>query len=396
MSVYDRADSIYWWMTLENAPPGTPRRRSTGVMKGVTVTERKLSKADADRVYHAASITAARVQHGIAPTETPSVTTFETFVAWYKTHEIPQHRGAYRELQILPRLVAAFGACPLNDITAARVVAWRTKRLITPTVVKHYGGPRGRAHTFPCPSARTVNREVNFLQQVLSAAVKTGQLATSPLVGLSDLDTAPIRRRTASHDEEQRVLAALAVDDRAIYLIGRDGLVRLGDILDVRRAEDHGTTLDIRDPKNRQPLTIPISTRLRAALDAVPVDPAQPEWYFPHRRKAKTDQARTRGYIKALKRACGVAGVPYGRAVKGLTFHWATRTTGATRMIRQGGDGVIADVQKIGGWKDISVLLEIYQQTVTADMHRAVELGSAAPVTAIPPPPPLAKLRRVK
>jgi integrase len=393
MSVYDRADSIYWWMHVPSAPKGK-QKRSTGIAKGITGTEQRQTKLEAEEVFIKAERTAALVKQGIAPAEPPpavTVATFAEFAAWYTAHEITQHRGAYRELQILPRLLAAFGDLPLDEINPARVIAWRTKRLVTPTKVMHYGGPRGRPHTFPCPSARTVNREVNFLQQMLASAVETGQLTASPIVGLSDLKAAPVRRRTASHDEEQRILAALAAPDRAIYLMGRDGLVRLGDCLDARRADDHGTTFDIRYPKNGSTHTIPVSTRLRAALDAVPVEPAQPEWYFPYRRQAKTEQARVRGYGKALKRACALAGVPYGRAINGITFHWATRTTGATRMIRQGGDGVIADVQKIGGWKDVTVLLGIYQETVTADMHRAVERAILPPAA-----PARTKLRRVK
>ena len=199
------------------------------------------------------------------------------------------------------------------------------------------------------------------------------------------------------HDEEQRLLDGLAADDRAIYLVARDALVRLGDCLDVRREDDHGRTLDIREPKNGQPITVPVTPRMRVALDAVAVDPTQPEWFFPRRRRAKTDQARTRGYIKAIARACRDATppIPYGKKAGGVTFHWGTRTTGATRMIAQGGDAVIGHVQKIGGWKDVGVLLEIYQQTVTEDMQRVAEMGSRAP--GLPPPlKPTSKLRRVK
>jgi len=193
----------------------------------------------------------------------------------------------------------------------------------------------------------------------------------------------------------------LAPDDKAIYLIARDGLVRLGDAIDAKRAHDHGTTFLFPFTKNGDDVTIPITARLRAALDAVPADPLHPEYYFPRRRQAAKDEDRTRGYGKAIKRACRDATppIPYGKKLGGLTFHWSTRTTGATRMIRTGGDGVIADVAKIGGWRDTGVLLEIYQQTVTDDMQRIAELATGASVA--PPPPAAApvvttKLRMVK
>jgi integrase len=179
-------------------------------------------------------------------------------------------------------------------------------------------------------------------------------------------------RRTLGAAEEKKLAAELSPEDYAIFLVGLDGLVRLGDILDLQRSDDRGDEIDIRDPKNGEPLKVPVSTRLRAALDALPIDPDAPTWYFPGRRGAETERDRRGGYAKALQRACVRAGVPYGRGL-GVTFHWSTRRTGATRMIRQGGEKAIGVVQQIGGWKDPTVLIGIYQETITAEMRAAVE-----------------------
>ena len=75
-----------------------------------------------------------------------------------------------------------------------------------------------------------------------------------------------------------------------------------------------------------------------------------------------------------LRRACAKAGVPYGRARRGLTFHWATRRTGTTRMLRHGGEGAIAAVQRIGGWRSANVPLTIYREVATSEMKALVEL----------------------
>jgi integrase len=398
MGVYQRADSPYWWMHVETAPPGH-RKVSTKVRIGFTPTEKKASLEEAKGVYHEAELDAGKVRNG-RPVETDPIP-FTRWAATYEEQLLPKRRGAYRERQMLPRLVAGFGDLAIDAPAqewVARATTWRETRLRTPTTVQHYGGKHGKPHTFPRPSPRTVNREVGFLQQMLSAAVDAKQIAQSPLWGFADLEATPVKRRLTPHDEETRLLAMLAPDDRAIYLIARDGLVRLGDCLDARRPDDAGTTLYIPHTKNGDPVTIPITSRLRVALDAVPVDPDHPEWFFPRRRRAKTDQARTRGYIKAIARACRDATppIPYGRKAAGVTFHWGTRLTGATRMIRTGGDGVIADVQKIGGWKDVSVLLEIYQQTVTEDMQRIAELASGPPAPKPAPAPAPRRLRRVK
>jgi len=373
VSVYKRAHSKYWWMYVEGAPK-RKRWRSTKIPIGFTAADRKASRADADQVYHRAASHVGKVLQGL-PLE-KDIPTFDTFATWYDAHHIAHHKGAEREREILKHLRAAFGDVTLDALTRARVIAWRTARRATPTVVPHFGGPKGGAHTFPAPSARTVNREVDLLQQILAAAVPE-HLPASPLAGLPHLEIVAPTRRMMSDAEERKILAALTPVDRAIVLAGLDGLVRLSDILDLQRADDHGATLDIRDPKNGHAHTVPVSKRLRRALDAVPVDEDHSTWYFPDRRRAATDRDRRNGFAKALQRACAAARVPYGRAVRGITFHWATRRTGATRMVRAGGEKAIAVVQRIGNWKDPSVLIGIYQDTTTAEMRAAVETVSA-------------------
>lgn len=380
MGVYQRTDSPYWWMHLENAPRGQ-QNVSTKVRIGYSPDDKKASRVVAEAVYHARALHAVKVQHGL-PIETPEadLVRFDTVALWYDTQWIAKHKGHEREREMLPRLRAAFGPLALTDPRwRTLVIEWRTHRLTTPTVIKHFGGPKGKKRTLPPPSARTVNREVDLLQQILAEAVKAGHLETSPLYGLEDLPVVKPTRRIMGEAEEAAVLAELDAEDGAILLVGLLTLARMGDILDLKRTDDHGHALDIRDPKNGEPLTVPIATRLRRALDKVPVDPEQPVWYFPGRRGAATERDRRAGYTKALQRACARADVPYGRAKGGLTFHWATRRTGATRMIRRGGEKAIGVVQQIGGWKDPTVLIGIYQETITEEMRAAVETISAAP-----------------
>lgn len=374
MGVFSRPDSKYWWLWLENGPQ--PRRVKTKILIGTTKAQQRDSRQLADEVYHTRMLQIAKGIEG--PAKEPDVLTFDAFADWYDTHVIPQHKGYERERQILPRLRAAFGALPLDAITAERVIVWRTTRLVSPVVITHCGGPKGKAHTYPAPGPRTVNREVDFLQQMLAEAVRTKQLKVSPLVRLTNLPAPPIRRRTMTPEEEARLLPALYPYDRAILLVGLDALVRLSDILNLRRVDDHGTHLEIRDSKNGRAYSVPVSARLRKALDEVPTDDRLPEWYFPQRRGGKSPRNRTRAFRKALEWACARATppVPYGKAQHGITFHWGTRRTGASRMIRAGGEKVLGVVQQIGNWKDVSVLVGIYQETITDDMRAAVETVS--------------------
>jgi integrase len=445
MGVYRRPDSKYWWLWLETAPPGQQKEK-TEVLVGETVTQRHDSKQLAVQIYHRRMLSLARAGHDIPepepePTETP---TFDAFADWYDAHHIVHHKGAEREREMLTRLRRDFGAMPLDRITKAVVIEWRTQRRQTATTVERFGLTTGDASIwrqlhaalrargpmtladmralFPVstrdvcstirsqtaapffrrvrrgvwaavgtppiarqqyglPSAATVNREVDLLQQILSAAVTAGKLAQSPIYGLKNLPVVKPIRRTMSEVEEELLLEVLAPDDAAILLVGLDTLARLTDILDLQWLDDHGDTLDIRDPKNGQSHTVPISSRLRAALDALP---RTGKYMFARRRRGTTQAIRRKTVANALKRACQKAGLPYGRAARGITFHWSTRRTGATRMIRRGGEKAIAVVQRIGNWKTANVLIGIYQETITDEMKAAVE--TVAPKSPRRPP----------
>jgi integrase len=371
MGVFQRNDSPYWWLWLET----TKQREKTHIPIGETVAQRKDSKKLAQQIYFQRMNELGSRLHRLPPSR-DKMPTFDQFSQWYETHVMVHHKGRDREREMLPRLREHFGRWTLDAITKDKVIEWRTWRRSTSTTIEHFGGPNGPRRRFPPPSARTVNREVDLLQQILKAAVPT-HLQGSPIDGLPDLKVVPPIRRTMSVDEERLVLAVMRPDDQAILVCALDTMSRLSDVLDLRRNDDHGRTLDIRDPKNGRPHTVPISSRLRVALDAVEIDDRKPEWYFPRRRGAETERDRRNGYIQAFRRACLKAGVPYGRAKRGLTFHWATRRTGATRMIRAGGDGAIATAQRIGNWKDPSVLIGVYQETITAEMEAAVEAVGA-------------------
>ena len=110
----------------------------------------------------------------------------------------------------------------------------------------------------------------------------------------------------------------------------------------------HERMIDSRDPKNGESHTVPMSARVRIDARRAPEDRPTAS----HRRRQGASQAaRRKAVADGLKRACVTVGVPYGRPARGVTFHWSTRRTGATRMIQRGGEKAIAVVQRIGNWK---------------------------------------------
>lgn len=348
MGVYRRADSSYWWFWLESAPPGKKKVRSA-IPIGHTVTERKASRALADEAYHAAMTELGKVRHGLH-VDKPAIV-FNTFVEWYDAHVIEHHRGAMRERDILKILRATFGEMLLSDITRKRVLEWRTARA---------------AKT----SATTSNRELDVLKQLLAAAVPT-YLAESPVAKMKRLRGARTETRVLSHKEEARLLKVLSPSDRALIICALDTLMRLSDIVNLRRDQDRGRYLLVVDPKVT-PYRVPVSKRLRKALDTLPH--AGP-FYFPHRRVAANVRDHRGSVRSMLRRACNRAKpkIPYGRRKGGITFH-GLRHTGTTRMVDAGVS--LRIVQEIGGWKSMRQLERYAHPTEQAKLAAVEQIGS--------------------
>jgi len=351
MGIFTRPDSPWWWLYLETAPRGQ-RKEKTAIRIGTTAAQRRDNRRDAEQVYHQRMTELAAHIHRL-PVERAAII-FSTYATTYSRNVLSHHRGYAREQEIVKTLIAGFGPLPLPAIDRERVQAWMTLRR-------------------KAVSGNTVNREVAVLKPMLRAAVPK-YLAAYPLTGLKKLPVVPPKRRLMTPAEEAKILTHLAPDDRAIFLCGSDALVRCGDILDLRWEDDHRQALYIRDPKDptqSRPYEVPVSRRLRVALDALPKsDP----YIFPRRRTASTPRNRARAVRMALQAACAAARIRYGRAAGGITFHWATRRTGATRMLQRGAE--LKAVQAIGHWKRPDVMLEIYAEASSQAARQAVELVS--------------------
>lgn len=332
MGVYVRPDSKYFWIDIE-PPDGRPRvRQSTKIRcDAPTPEQRKENRQLADQAYHAAYLKVAKRLHGHA--EPKPARPLAAQLAWYRQHVTPHKRGAAREREILTRLEADLGPVPLTDLTVTRVREWMTAR---------------RAAV----SAATVNRELDVLKHVVVSAVPT-HLDASPIAGLRRLRV--VRRALAvlTRDEERRILAVLAPADQTIIIAALDTLLRASDLLRLEWRHDHGRHLEIVDPKTGKPYTVPISARLRAALDRLKGKRRKPRGpIFAHRRRGKEPRTWTHSLKQMFEDACGRATPPvtYGRAAGGVTFH-ALRHTAATRLVEAGVS--LRTIQALGGWSDL-------------------------------------------
>jgi integrase len=348
VGLFTRPDSPYWWLFLET----TKQKERTDIRLGETTAQRKDSRKLAlDRYHQRMNDLAARLYRLVSAT--PAIR-FAKYAAPYATDVIAHRKGARRETELLAQLVAFFGDDLLTTIDQDRVRAYHTHRRT------------GR----PPVAAVTVNREVDLLKGMLRDAVPK-YLTVSPLTGMKRLRIVPPRRRFVTDAEFARLLAVCEdAQDCAVLLLGRDPLIRLGDILDLQRTDREGPWLFVRDPKSGSAYEVALSPRCQAALDALTSD--DNGWLFPKFRKAQTPRDWSGSVRQRLEYLCRQATppLPYGRTKHGITFHWGTRRSGATEQLldRQ---VPLPSVQKQGNWKTPDVLLKIYAEARAEDQLRA-------------------------
>lgn len=342
MSVFSRSDSQYWWLFLET----TKTKERTEFKLGETAAQRRDSRRLAEDRYHQRmNELAARLYR--LPSAQPSIR-FDKYADTYAADTISHHKGAERELGLLKALRAFLGDDLLSAIDQDRVKSYLTDRRTKVT-------------------ARTANREVDLLKAMLRDAAPK-YLTASPLVGMKRLHVVPPKRRLMQPAEEAKLLEHATPTERALLILAVDGLVRLNDLLDVQRADRQRGWIYIRDPKSGQPYEVALTTRAAHALDAVPHDGP---YYFQRYRGSKMDRDRRSRIRRVLKKLCAKAGVPYGKKIHGLTFHWATRRTGATRLLMKR-KAPLPAVQRQGNWLTPDVLLGIYAEADRQDQRKAV------------------------
>jgi hypothetical protein len=328
MGVYPRKDSPYWWITVTR-PGQRPLVENTRIPRiGATADQTRRLRRDAEEAYLARAAQLARANYDL-PVDKPRITLAQ-YLPWYEANRTARKKGAEQERFRLALLERHLGAKGLHEIDAAVADAYRTLRLAA-----------GRRTS-------TVNREMNVLRAVLASAVPT-YLTASPLATFQKLDEENYEGRPITDDEEARLVAVLQPVDVAMYLMGLDTLMRLSDVLDfewTRVRDGYGVILD---PKNGELLPVPFSTRLQAALAELP---RTGRYLFPARRRGTENERRSR-VRKMLEWACKKAKIPYGRYT-GITWHTATRHTGATRLSEAGYNTLV--IQQVGGWKSAAMV----------------------------------------
>lgn len=349
-----------WWTYLGRAD-GKTQRASTGLRALPDTRAAAEAKATVLRAQWVLQ------QAGLAEPPKAQAPLFKDWAAKWEREWGTLQRGyegriGYRVKQ----LVAAFGPLRLTALTPSVVHTWRTQRL--------EGGA----------APRTINRDVDLLKSILSKGVPE-YYAESPLRLMPRLQAPPPVTQVLTPEHEAKLLSALSDEDTAIFLVALDGLVRLGDVLALRwdDIDLDQWIIRVKESKNGRAYQVPLSTRAHSALSAVRptrVDRAGiimipnggTHGCFPlvFPTAGGSQRQRVNSYVQRIRRTCQKLGIPFGRAAGGVTFHAATRHTGATRLVAAGVD--LRTVQEIGGWSSLS-MLQRYVHPTQERLRQAVE-----------------------
>lgn len=255
----------------------------------------------------------------------------------YGNEVAPGQRGSRWELlrlNLLERYPVA--KIRLPAVTAADLAAWRDTRL---TEV----------------SGATVAREMNLLRSVLEAARRDwGWLRVNPITDVRRPRSPPSRKRGVTQDEIDRLTLAfgLGEGDVAETAVNRVGLaflfaietaMRSGEITALEWADIRPNFVIVRDSKNGDMREVPLSTRAKAILAALPKDG----------QVFALDGAIRDTLFRRVRDRC---------EIRGLTFH-DTRSEAISRLSKKLD---IMELARIIGHRDLRSLLHYYHADADA------------------------------
>ena len=274
------------------------------------------------------------------------------------------NKTAYKDGDVLARLLEDVGDRRLAEVSPFHVEKWKSNRakVVAPS---------------------TVNRELNIVRGCFSRAVDWDRLSKSPMRSVKPYRVDNVRLRLLSDVEAARLLdpkvtieafhaAADArqrtrlnpafVDD--LRLMARTTLVtllRLSEVLALRRSDIHDSELVIVNSKSGKGRKVPVPADLRALL---------------------LERCHASGVVfgrgeSGLAPSAAAVSVAFARWMKLLKLkgvsHHTCRHTGASNMLRDGASP--RAVQLIGGWTSLR-MVERYCHVTDDELHKAVSLAS--------------------
>lgn len=315
---------------------------------------------------------------GLAPTSGPDALLREVVDAYLgDLASRARPRTLHDARVMLARALAEMDARTVRQVSRARVVAWRARRVAA-----------GVSH-------KTANTEVGFLHAALAYAVELGTIASNPIAGLRGLPVGPRHRRriprALNEFELARLVAAADRLDEAASGLPYGPLLRAligtgarwGELTAARWADIDWTrgslTLRAENTKTQRTRTIPLEADLVETLAEYRGEIARRAGAEPEPGAviflASSGRPFGAGGINRFRewlyRAMGKAGIPK-RDAAGRVFHvHALRHTFATRLARAGIP--VQTCAALTGHRTVEILLTIYTHVEAEEARAAIE-----------------------
>src|ERR1051325_10779725 len=225
--------------------------------------------------------------------------------------------------------------------------------------VRAFDVERWKTHRSKQVQQSTVNRELNVIRGCFSRAVEWNRLAESPLGTVKPYRVDNIRTRILSPGEIRTVLDACPRDLRLIARTTLESLLRLSEVLNLRRGDIGPTHATVLRAKNGRARKVPLTAELREEL---------------------LKRSHSSGFIfgqgeKGVPPTQALITVQFGRLMKRIGLngvsHHVLRHTGASAMVAAGIS--LRVVQEIGGWTSLR-MLERYAHPTGDEMAKAVRV----------------------
>lgn len=283
-------------------------------------------KSDAERW---AKDTEVAIQRGLFFDRTKAeTTTLSELVSRYRDEVLPTLKGKHL-LPALRKVEAEFGSYAVACITSEMVSRYRNERLKT------------------C-AASTVKKEINLLSRLLDLGGKEWgvPIAVNPCAMVSRPKEPKGRDRRLEGDEEARLIKACSestsgTELAAIVHMALETGARLGELLKLswRDVNLSRRIALLRDTKNGEDRSIPLSSRAVAALEGLPRHIVKDRVFW---RWSASDS-----FSKTWARACQRAGI------EGLRFH-DLRHEAVSRLFEKGLNPM--EAASVSGHKTLAML----------------------------------------
>jgi integrase len=303
---------------------------------------------------------ALKVENRILDIKPEAKMTFNELTKWYLKLESVKAQARYSILKInLNTFNAVFGDTIVNRLKPADLENYQAKRKA-----------QGQADSYVDQQIAMARAMVNkaFDNDLVSGdTIKVFKRVKKLLKG-----DANARDRVLSTEEFDRLMDALPFHTRAIIATGYYAGMRKGEVLNLTwdkvDLKNRIISLEAADTKDREARRVPICDALHKILEKIPRAIHDKEIHKSHVFLFKGKPVKD--FRTALRKACRIAQIPYGRGTKGgFVFH-DTRHCFNTNMRKSGVPESV--IMKITGHSTREMFLR-YDTVDVTDTRKAVD-----------------------